>query len=132
LHRPRRPPAQVLEDASDDCRILDQRDDAHRPLALGAFQGIGLIRHSFLAFPRPDGSGLLAVVCPSPSFRLRPGSVSSQRGQGCGLISAPLSPRTVTSPAEALDFGLPGARSWCPGRVARAERLSGRKRALEF
>ena len=39
----RSPQPQVLEDAPDDSRILDQRDHPHRPLALGAFQGIGLV-----------------------------------------------------------------------------------------
>ena len=42
LHRPIRA-ARALKDASDDCRILDQRDESHRPHALGAFQGISLI-----------------------------------------------------------------------------------------
>ena len=34
---------QVLEDAPDDSRILDQRNHPRRPLALGAFQGIGFV-----------------------------------------------------------------------------------------
>ena len=39
----RRPQPQVLEDVPDDSRILYQRNDPHRPFALGAFQGIDLI-----------------------------------------------------------------------------------------
>ena len=84
LHRPRRPPAQVLADASDDCRILDQRDDAHRPLALGAFQGIGRI--DFADQPRPRslgtgselglgcslGAGSAAPACGDASFARSP------------------------------------------------------------
>jgi hypothetical protein len=38
-----RPPSQVLEDPPDDSRILDQRNDAHRPLAFGVLQRIGLV-----------------------------------------------------------------------------------------
>jgi hypothetical protein len=37
----RRPQSEVLEDAPDDSRILDQGNDPHRPLALGALQRIG-------------------------------------------------------------------------------------------
>ncbi len=33
----------MLEDAPHDTRIVDQRDDPHRPLAPGTFQRIGLV-----------------------------------------------------------------------------------------
>lgn len=36
----RRPQPQALQDAPDDLWILDQRDDPHRPFALGALQRI--------------------------------------------------------------------------------------------
>ncbi len=41
LHRLRLPAPQVLQDAPHDRRIVDQGDDAHRPVALGALQRIG-------------------------------------------------------------------------------------------
>jgi hypothetical protein len=73
LHRPRRPPAQVLEDASDDCRNLDQRDDAHRPAfytsALGAFQGLGLQSR----FMQMGDNPFASLSSPRP-----------QRGRGAG------------------------------------------------
>jgi len=42
---------EVLEDAPDDSRILDQRNHPHRPRALEAFQGIGFVE--LAAQPRP-------------------------------------------------------------------------------
>jgi DNA-directed RNA polymerase subunit beta' len=44
----------VLEDATDDLWILDQRHDPHRPFALGALQRIGLV--DLADQPRPSGS----------------------------------------------------------------------------
>ena len=37
------PPPPVLDDAPHDTRIVDQGDDPHRPLTLGALQGVGFI-----------------------------------------------------------------------------------------
>jgi len=50
----RRPQSEVIEDAPDDSRILDQSDDPHRPLAPGALQRIGLV--DLADQPRPGGS----------------------------------------------------------------------------
>jgi hypothetical protein len=63
LHRRRRPQAQVLEDASDDCRILDSSAMTRiGPLHVGAFQGIGLIDFADQPRPRSLGTGRNAVA----------------------------------------------------------------------
>jgi hypothetical protein len=66
----------VLEDAPDDSRILDQRNDAHRPFALGAFQRIGLV--DLANEPRP--SGFCASRKRSRRFRAR------HRQRGAGIV----------------------------------------------
>ena len=45
------PPPQVFEDAQHDTRIVDQREDAHRPLALGALRGVGFIDLARISLP---------------------------------------------------------------------------------
>jgi len=48
-----RPASEVMENALSDRWIVDERDDAHRPLALRALQRIGFI--DFANQPRPQG-----------------------------------------------------------------------------
>ena len=62
-----------------------------------------------LGVPRPDGSGLLAVVVPPLLCRLRPWPTCSSTRAGVGGELRSLSPAGGHGLAEALDVGRPGA-----------------------
>jgi hypothetical protein len=64
---------QVLENAPDDARVVDQGDDWHEPLALRTLQGIGLV--DFADEARP-GAHLLLLL---PNARLQPPPRSEAR-----------------------------------------------------
>ena len=64
---------------------------------------------TFGGVPRPDGSGLLAVVCPPLLFWLRPWPTCPSPRAGVGGELRSLSPAGGHGLAEALDFGRPGA-----------------------
>ena len=72
----RRPHSQVLEDAPNDSRILDQRNDPLQPLALGALQRIDLV--DLADQPRPGG------FCSSRKFSRRLRAWRRQSGAGLG------------------------------------------------
>src|SRR2546426_7871320 len=94
-------------------------------------------RHSFSAFPRPDGFGARAVVCLPASFWLVPCPASSPRGPSsrrlAALLSAVEGHRPLLALPEALDFGRRGdrgARRGQGGRVGDGEGRFEFRRAL--
>ena len=98
----RRPQSEVIEDAPDDSRILDQSDDPHRPLALGALQRVGLI--DLADQPRPGGPcARSSTARGKPSARRFPGT----RG---GATKRPFG-RNTPSAASTCRCGLKLTRS---------------------
>jgi hypothetical protein len=102
----RRPQSEVLEDAPDDPRILDQRNDPHRSLAPGALQRIGLV--DFADQPRPSGFRVRKSDSSQAPFESRlAGSSRSGRLRFSDPAAALL---TVAGPAR-------GRREERPGNV---------------
>jgi len=92
-------------------------------------------RHSFSAFPRPDGSGPRAVVCLPASFWPVPCPASSLRGPSsrrlAALLSAVEGHRPSLALPEALDLGRRGRdRGARPG--GRGKGLTTAKGRFEF
>src|SRR5438128_1769656 len=92
-------------------------------------------RHSFSAFPRPDGFGARAVVCLPASFWLVPCPASSPRGPSsrrlAALLSAVEGHRPSLALPEALDLGRRGRdRGARPG--GRGKGLTTAKGRFEF
>ena len=56
----RRPQTQVTEDFADDCRIVDERDHAHRTLTARAFERIDLV--DLVNQARPGGADAAGLV----------------------------------------------------------------------
>jgi len=121
----RRPQSEVLEDAPDDSRILDQRNDAHRPVAPGALQRIGLV--DLTDQPRPGG------YCASRKF-IRPllsrrsrlgGRLSSRAPPARGSSTTPRGARDVRTDPGCDDIEAPATplRS-SPGNCASSRRAS--------